>query len=1067
VLTEDIADKPTSAVESVHDLAWTGERYVPQVSGDIALEHLHRYAVARELAGGKNVLDIACGEGYGAALISAVANQVIGVDISNETITHAATRYKRPNLRFKVGSCAQIPLPDSSVDLVVSFETIEHHDQHREMMKEIKRILRPDGVVLISSPDKYQYSDVPGYKNEFHVKELYLNEFEELLKGHFRNVSILGQRVVYGSFIAPLVSSVRPPVMSFHGDARNIRRNDGVSRPVYFIGLASDGALPPASAGVFEGAGVSAETVAQKDCRIGELPKHVVALQGIIAERDGQLNRILSSRSWRLTKPLRFVGRLLRGDLDAALAPLRRRVAEGNGGSGEPRGLSLCPLLPVAVILPVYRGVEMTVACIEAAMPGILDIPGSKMVAINDASPDSGMQEALEAAQRRWPDAFCLLINERNAGFVATVNRGLRQFSEHDYVLLNSDVIVPANWLRRLREDAYSRSGVATVTPISNNTTICTFPEFLQNNAVPFGLAIKSVDAFFAERKLECVEAPTGIGFCMYIRNEALVDVGLPDEARFGRGYGEENDFCQRALKKGYVNLISPNLYCYHEGGISFGAEKAALVDNALRTIDSLHPNYHGDVQAFITADPLRSARVTRFTSLLAGISLPKIVHVSHGIGGGVDQHIEELADIIKDKAASLLLAPADGETCVELRLGVRKTADSLYFNMPGQFDKLVALLRGMGISLVHFHHLLRLHPILHELPKALSVDHLLTIHDYYLLNGSPTLTDKDSIFPGYYDDSIMNPLSPLPDGVTPGQWRERHRSIVESAKVVIFPSQSARTLFADMYAFQRPAIISWHPEHLRNTHADLKPLGPKKRYVIGVIGAISREKGADLLEELAQLAHATSKPFDFVLIGYAYRRLKRLKTTGPYVPQALPCLLAEHGVDICLFPARWPETYSYTLSQALDAGLPIAAPAIGAFTERLSGRKGSWLFDHLMPAEMLLAQLESFVHDLVTDGVGCRQAASTAKQQVARDSFYPNEYLDLVPVVHPSTSALVLDSGVLDVRRRRIARERILVWLWRLYSHRSMRWVDRVIPFYIRRAVKRRLSRQALHDLR
>ena len=153
------------------ELPWTGERYLPEITGDIELEHLHRYAIARDLAYGKDVLDIACGEGYGSELLATVARKVTGVDISEETIAHAARKYVRPNIAFAVGSCACIPLADASVDLVVSFETIEHHDRHLEMMQEIRRVLRPAGVLIISSPDKHEYSDVPDYKNEYHVKD--------------------------------------------------------------------------------------------------------------------------------------------------------------------------------------------------------------------------------------------------------------------------------------------------------------------------------------------------------------------------------------------------------------------------------------------------------------------------------------------------------------------------------------------------------------------------------------------------------------------------------------------------------------------------------------------------------------------------------------------------------------------------------------------------------------------------------------------------------------------------------------------------------------------------------
>ena len=134
---------------------FTGERYLPERRGDIALEHRHRYLLACTYANGKDVLDIACGEGYGSSMLADVAKSVIGVDIAEEAIAHASTQYAASNLAFRQGNAAEIPLEDASVDLVVSFETIEHHDRHEDMLREIKRVLRPGGLLLISSPDKH------------------------------------------------------------------------------------------------------------------------------------------------------------------------------------------------------------------------------------------------------------------------------------------------------------------------------------------------------------------------------------------------------------------------------------------------------------------------------------------------------------------------------------------------------------------------------------------------------------------------------------------------------------------------------------------------------------------------------------------------------------------------------------------------------------------------------------------------------------------------------------------------------------------------------------------------
>ena len=187
-------------------MKFTGERFVPAKYGSIALQHYHRYAfVLSQITDLQNkiILDIACGEGYGSELLASKAKQVYGVDISDETVLHAKKTYTKSNLTFLRGDAADIPLENRSIDVVVSFETIEHHDKHDEMMSEIKRVLKEDGVFIISSPDKAYYEKYyPGMKNEFHVKELYRKEFQNLLAKYFKNQYFFLQNNMYGSIIS-------------------------------------------------------------------------------------------------------------------------------------------------------------------------------------------------------------------------------------------------------------------------------------------------------------------------------------------------------------------------------------------------------------------------------------------------------------------------------------------------------------------------------------------------------------------------------------------------------------------------------------------------------------------------------------------------------------------------------------------------------------------------------------------------------------------------------------------------------------------------------------------------
>jgi len=232
--------------------SWTGERLETFVFNENTIEHLHRYAIAKQLATGKTVLDIASGEGYGTSMMAAVAAEVVGVDIDAETVAKAQHKYQKPNLSFKTGSADVIPCESGYFDLVVSFETIEHHDRHHEMMAEIKRVLKPDGLLLISSPDKKYYSDLTGYKNPFHVKELYQQEFEALLAQYFKNTEYCRQKNFIGSLIVPRLNHTdNDAVTMYDGDYEGISESDMGAQ--FLVALASDQDLPRLTLSLFNG----------------------------------------------------------------------------------------------------------------------------------------------------------------------------------------------------------------------------------------------------------------------------------------------------------------------------------------------------------------------------------------------------------------------------------------------------------------------------------------------------------------------------------------------------------------------------------------------------------------------------------------------------------------------------------------------------------------------------------------------------------------------------------------------------------------------------------------------
>ena len=226
-------------------LAFTGERFTPECTREIWYEHWHRYVFAREVSVGKRVLDAACGEGYGSALLADVATDVVGVDIDPGSIEHARTRYASiPRLRYECADATALPFADQAFDLVVSFETLEHLTAQEQLLAGFARVLADDGLLLISSPDKRTYSELAGFHNEFHVRELYREELLDLLKPHFPHVRLYAQKLVFQSALWALDSSGgRAQVATATEQGRSTTPGFDYE-PMYYLAVCSRHPLP-------------------------------------------------------------------------------------------------------------------------------------------------------------------------------------------------------------------------------------------------------------------------------------------------------------------------------------------------------------------------------------------------------------------------------------------------------------------------------------------------------------------------------------------------------------------------------------------------------------------------------------------------------------------------------------------------------------------------------------------------------------------------------------------------------------------------------------------------------
>ncbi len=219
-------------------LDFTGERFTPECEREIWYEHYHRYAFAKRVVEGKKVLDIASGEGYGSYILSGFAKSVIGMDIDSASIKHAKNKYQNKNLKYIKASCLAIPLEDESVDVVVSFETLEHLAEQKEMLAEFNRVLKKNGLLIISTPDKKHYSDATGFSNEFHVKELYKDEFKFLLDEHWQHQSWYSQAMAFHS----LMEKHKPQQHTFSSDILNdsvFLQDKKLIESMYYVVLAS------------------------------------------------------------------------------------------------------------------------------------------------------------------------------------------------------------------------------------------------------------------------------------------------------------------------------------------------------------------------------------------------------------------------------------------------------------------------------------------------------------------------------------------------------------------------------------------------------------------------------------------------------------------------------------------------------------------------------------------------------------------------------------------------------------------------------------------------------------
>ena len=669
----------------------------------------------------------------------------------------------------------------------------------------------------------------------------------------------------------------------------------------------------------------------------------------------------------------------------------------------------------VDVVVAVYRGLRETQDCLASVLADP-DRPPGRVIVVEDASPEPKLVAWLRKLAKSGD--ITLLHNARNLGFVGSVNRGMEAAGTHDVALLNSDTVVPHGWLRRLAAQAYAVPRVASVSPFSNNATICGYPS-VTGVSPAFGLDAHAIDA--ACRAVNAgrgIEVPTTVGFCMYIRRAALNDVGLFDLETFGRGYGEENDFCLRASVRGWRHMLACDTYVHHDGDISFGAGAPRWKRRGLDALVARYPDYPRLIDRHVRRDAAGPVRFAITAALLRASHKAAVLMVTHQLGGGVQRHIDDLVARL-GTAANVLLLKASARGAA---LSVPALPGHSVCDLPGdRLDDLATYLRTTDLQRIHVHHVAGLDMDPRALAARLGLGFDVTVHDYFAIcpqmNLLPSRNQTYCAEPGPEVCNACITHRPSHGARDILSWRHRHANLLLEADRVLCPSEDVRARLA-RYGLGDNAVLAPHEGVTEKTWVVRPPpLAAGKPLRIAVLGVLAGQKGEISVATLAEAAPAGD--LSLHLIGYPERPLPasvaaRISMTGEYQEAELAGLLQAARPHVVWFPAPWPETYSYTLSAAIQARLPIVATRIGAFPERLEGRPLTWLADPACTTQDWLAVFRG-----VRTALAQPLPKPTARRPVA--DFYAHDYAAplLAPAVRrPAVRSPAVRRSEIDLRQ-------------------------------------------------
>jgi GT2 family glycosyltransferase/glycosyltransferase involved in cell wall biosynthesis len=625
-----------------------------------------------------------------------------------------------------------------------------------------------------------------------------------------------------------------------------------------------------------------------------------------------------------------------------------------------------------AVVVPVYRGLETTMLCLTRVLA---TVPArTPVIVVDDAGPEPELSAALDALARTR--RIQLVRNPRNLGFPASANAGMIAAGTRDVVLLNSDTMVPDGWLERLRDAAWSAPDVGTVTPLSNDATILSYPRVESVQPPPEAKMLDRIDRMAAKANGgSTVDIPTGIGFCMYIRRDCLAETGLFRQDVFAQGYGEENDFCLRARHLGWRHVAATGLFVAHIGGQSFRAAREHLLRRNLALLERLHPGYHDLIAQHVAADPLADARrrldLARWRGLRARTAKAgggAAILITHNEGGGVERQVGARARaLIGQGLRPIILRPgADGSCLVEPREGDgdlwRNDFPNLRYRIPEQLPELVALLRPERPALVELHHQLGHHHDLLSLPALLGVPMDVFVHDYATICPRVTLVTTSNRYCGepeaaQCESCIADLGSRLGEEISVTALRRRTSADLAAARRVVFPSADTEKRLRRYIPRLRSEIAPWEADAPGQAVSREAPKRKSRngRRRVAIIGAIGTEKGYDVILECARDAARRDLPLEFVVIGYTHDDVRLIDTgraqiTYRFAPEKAVAEITAQSADIAFIPSIWPETWCFALSDAWAAGLKAAVFDIGTQAERVRATNNGWVLPLALP---------------------------------------------------------------------------------------------------------------------